>query len=97
MTTMDEAFRAAALALEDDLRKIDAGEIQATPARRAFIAGAVRGWKRSSAEATGQRAEETGGYSVDPARGIGAHGSQGRSDKGLSADETENLDLAASE
>jgi hypothetical protein len=46
MTAINQAFHAAAEALEEDLRKIDAGDLQATPERRAFLVGAIKAWKR---------------------------------------------------
>lgn len=87
MQNLQEAFQAAAARLEDDIRKIDAGELEATPEHRAFLAGAVNAWTRPAST-------ETGGYPVDPASSSGPHGAHARSDKGLSTDEPENLDLA---
>jgi hypothetical protein len=59
LTAMNEAFHAAAAKLEDDVRKIDAGEIEATAEHRAFLTGAIKAWKRPAGV-------ETGGYPVDP-------------------------------
>lgn len=53
MTAMSEAFSAAAEALEEDVRKIDAGEVEATPEHRAFLAGAIKAWKRPAEAETG--------------------------------------------
>jgi hypothetical protein len=56
-----EGLHAAGLALEEDIRKMDAGELHATPEQRAFLLGAKNAFLR-------QRTAESGGYPVD---GIG--------------------------
>lgn len=90
MTSLDEAFHAAAVALEEDLRKIDAGEEHASPFKRALIAGAIRAWKLPSEH-------ESGGFSVDEE----AHSSTAEPtchrDQGTTTDEPENLGLAVAE
>ncbi|QHK19392.1 hypothetical protein GU243_06140 [Pseudarthrobacter psychrotolerans] len=43
MTTMQEALQAAAAVIEEDVRKMDAGELEATPEQRAFLIGTMRG------------------------------------------------------
>lgn len=58
VTGLARAFHLAALNLEEDLRKIDAGEITATPERRAFLSGAVHAWKLPAGV-------ESGGLPVD--------------------------------
>lgn len=56
MTT--EGLQAAAQILEDDIRRIDAGEMTASPVHRAFLAGAVKGLRRPDGM-------ESGGFPVD--------------------------------
>lgn len=46
MPDLQDALHEAAVALEEDIRQIDSGEVEATPARRAFLAGAIRAWKQ---------------------------------------------------
>ena len=58
MITTAKGLHAAGLALEEDIRKMDAGEIQATPEQRAFLMGAKNAFLK-------QRVAETGGYPVD--------------------------------
>ena len=58
MPTLDEALHQAAVNLEEDLRQIDAGEVQASPFKRAVIAGVVNPRKLPAPT-------ESGGYSVD--------------------------------
>ena len=60
MTSAEDGLHAAALVIEEDLRKIDAGEVKATPEQRAFLAGAVQGLKAPSCT-------ESGGFPVDSA------------------------------
>lgn len=47
MTSAREGLNAAAHVLEEDIKKIDAGELKATAGQRAFLAGAVKGLKLS--------------------------------------------------
>jgi hypothetical protein len=61
MTALDEAFHAAAVNLEEELRKIDAGEVEASPFGRALIAGAVSAWKQPQGVETGPVTPDTGG------------------------------------
>lgn len=56
------AFLEALPSVEEELRKIDAGEITATPERRAFLADAVKAWKLT-------RGTESGGLPVDGGQG----------------------------
>lgn len=58
MKSVAEALHAAAVVLEEDVRKIDAGETTATPAERAFLVGAMRGLRVPTSV-------ETGGFPVD--------------------------------
>lgn len=58
MTSASEGLHAAALVLAEDIRKVDAGEIRATPEQRAFLMGAKNAFLR-------QRTAESGGYPVD--------------------------------
>jgi hypothetical protein len=60
VTSAAGGLHAAALVLEEDIRKIDAGELQATPAQRAFLAGAAKGLKLPGGV-------ESGGLQVDDA------------------------------
>jgi hypothetical protein len=58
VTSAAEGLHAAALVLEEDIRKMDAGELHATPEQRAFLMGAKNAFLR-------QRTAESGGYPVD--------------------------------
>jgi hypothetical protein len=59
VTAAADGLHAAGLALEEDIRKMDAGELHATPEQRAFLMGAKNAF-------LGQRTTESGGYPVDP-------------------------------
>lgn len=61
MPTLDEAFHQAAVNLEEDLRQIDAGDVEASPFSRAVIAGAVAAWKHPESIQTGSAATDNGG------------------------------------
>ncbi|MDQ0923102.1 hypothetical protein QF038_001610 [Pseudarthrobacter sp. W1I19] len=58
MTGTAEGLHAAGLVLEEDIRKMDAGELHATPEQRAFLMGAKNALLR-------QKTAESGGYPVD--------------------------------
>ncbi|ABK02749.1 hypothetical protein Arth_1355 [Arthrobacter sp. FB24] len=87
MANLQEAFQAAAARLAEDIRKIDAGELDATPAHRAFLDGAVKAWTQPAVT-------ESGGYSVDRAVEAGAEIPQSPSQQGPAQHDPENPDLA---
>jgi hypothetical protein len=78
VTSTAAGLHAAALILEEDVRKIDAGELEATPAQRAFLAGAAKGLKLpGSVESSGLPVDdaEPGNSKQRPApRAVGLDG-----------------------
>ena len=58
MTFTADGLYGAGLALEEDIRKMDAGELDATPEQRAFLMGAKNALLKA-------RVAQTGGYPVD--------------------------------
>lgn len=87
MTSPREGLRAAAGILEEDLRKIDAGEVHASPAYRAFLVGAVRGLKQPTTT-------ESGGYPVDSGTSANTEGQEPAQASGLDGGRPQNTGLA---
>ncbi|MFJ5861497.1 hypothetical protein ACIQCM_08735 [Pseudarthrobacter sp. NPDC092439] len=82
-----QALHEAAVRLEEDLRQIEAGEVEASPERRAFLTGAVRAWKLPGGS-------ESGGLPVDAAGETPGGGPSAAQKQGGDIGRPENFDLA---
>lgn len=88
MTSVREGLHAAALILEEDLRKIDAGETKATPEQRAFLAAVARGLKLPGGTVSG-------GFPVDSSEVGVAAGPAAQEDRCLDGGRPENTGLGS--
>lgn len=87
MTTAAEGLHAAGLALEEDIRKMDAGELRATPEQRAFLMGAKNALLN-------QKVAESGGFPVDPTAASRQSAPTAQHSRGANGGRPENNGLA---
>ncbi|NSX37821.1 hypothetical protein HTS88_15665 [Pseudarthrobacter oxydans] len=87
MRTAAEGLKAAAEVLEEDIRKMDSGELRATPEQRAFLMGAKNAL-------LGQRVAQTGGFPVDPAEPQESRDRPAQQGRGMDGGRPENNGLA---
>lgn len=90
MTATANGLHAAGLALEEDIRKMDASELRATPEQRAFLMGAKNALLK-------QRIAESGGYAVDAPDNTPPAAAEAPGIKGAAVFDPQNLGLADTE
>ena len=90
MTETERGLHAAGLALDEDIRKMDAGELRATPEQRAFLMGAKNAFLKA-------RVAESGGYPVDSTATTPPTAPDSPGIKGAEVFDPQNLVLADTE